>query len=476
MAGRIYLMYNEIMAKVLFFNPPSKDIYLSTNVGMSTHHYPNLTLATLAGNIINKHIVKVVELDLVSNFYDALFSEIRNIKPDIIATTIITPNYSIVKDIMSRVKEQYPHIQTIIGGVHATALPRDVERENCFDIIAIGEGDIVIPELISSSPKGVNGIIYKDPFSGERKRTQEREHIRDLNAMPYPAWQLFPLKKYKHSRLSSRRNPVGLIETSRGCAFRCNFCNKLTFGSIFRAKSPKRVVDEIEYMLRCGFEEIHIIDDSFTQDINRAKLVCVEIMKRGLKFPWSLFNGIRVDMVDLEFFKLAKKAGLWQVGFGIESGDQNILDRVGKGITLYETEKAVRLAKKSGIDTFGFFILGMSDETKESMRKTIDFAKKLPLDLAKFDICIPYPGTPYYEELKATGKIRSFDWSKYNCHQTDEPLYNHPNLDWPTITTYYKRAFNEFYLRPNYVTRRLLRSIWKGDLIPDASHFLNFKW
>ena len=294
--------------------------------------------------------------------------------------------------------------------------------------------------------------------------------------MPYPAWHLFDISKYKNSRLSSRKNPVGLIETSRGCAAQCNFCNKLTFGSRLRTKNPKRVVDEMEYMLRCGFKEIHIADDSFTQDIVRAKEVCREILRRGLKFPWALINGIRVNMVDSEFLSLARKAGCWLVGFGIETGDQEVLNRINKKITIEQIENAVRLTKKAGLDTFGFFIFALAGETEESMKRTIALAKRLPLDIAKVDICVPYPGTPYYQELEAEGRIKSYDWSKYICHQTESPLFDHPNLAWAKIEYYYKKLFREFYLRPSYFLRRFAKSLKRNDLFYDIQYFMKTKW
>ncbi len=444
------------MAKILFFDPPERlDVYLKTNVSIGALSYPSLTLATLAGNLSNGHDVRILDLDLVSDFYGYLFEEIKNFQPDIIAASALTPTYFTVRDIIRKIKEKYPRIKTAVGGAHVTALPEEAAKEGCFDIIATGEGDTVIPELLSSS---------------ERKLTH------DMNSMPYPSWELFTLNKYKHSRLSSRRNPVGLIETSRGCAFQCNFCNKLIFGTEHRIKEPKRVVDEMEYMLKCGFKEIHVADDSFTQKIERAKEVCAEIIRRDLKFPWSLLNGIRVDMVDLEFFKMAKRAGCWQAGFGIESGDQDVLDKVNKGIKLSQIKNAADIAKKAGVDTLGFFILGLSGETEASMARTIEFAKSLPLSIAKFNICIPYPGTPYYNELKSAGRIRSENWSKYNCHQIEEPLFDHPNLSWATIDIYYKKAFREFYLRLPYILSRFTRSLAMGDLIYDICYFFRSKW
>lgn len=453
------------MFKILFFNPPSrKTAYLETNVRVGAPSYPNLTLATLAGHLIKDHEVKIIDLDLTNDAWGYLSKTINDFRPDIVATSIKTPVYNVARELMSEIKKNYPAIKTIVGGVHITAIPREAETAGCFDIIVMGEGDYVLPELL------------KNPLPQEKTILRPRPLIEDINKLPFPAWHLFDLAKYKNSRLSSRKNPVGHIETSRGCSYHCNFCSKLTFGTIYRTKTPKRVVDEMEYMIKCGFKEIHIADDSFTQDIKRAKEVCEEIIRRGLKFPWSLINGVRVNLVDEEFFCLAKKAGLWQTGFGIETGDQTVLEKINKKITLNQVRKAVNAASNAGVDSFGFFIFGLAGETEESMEKTIQFAKSLPLSIAKFDICTPYPGTVFYNELLAQKKILSTDWSSYIVHQIDKPLFIHPNLDWPTISRYYKRAFREFYLRPSYIWRRFWRDLKKGDLFYDLGYFLKSKW
>lgn len=462
------------MAKVLLFSSPFREnIYFSTNIKVGTPSYPNLTLATLAGNLIEDHQVKIVDLDLVPDYVQALMTAIMDFNPDIVASSAKTPEYPAVKDIMVKIKKKYPGVKTIIGGVHATAMTEEVASEKCFDYVAVGEGDTVIPELLSASnPKKVQGLVFKDKKNGKLIYTSKRGLIGDINKLPFPAWRLFDLSKYKNSRLSSRKNPVGHIETSRGCSYHCNFCNKLTFGTVYRVKKPQRVVDEMEYMLACGFKEIHITDDSFTQNIVRAKEVCREIIRRKLKFPWSLINGVRVNLVDAEFFRLAKAAGCWQVGFGIETGNQKVLDMINKQITLNQIRMAVRMANNAGIDTFGFFIFGLAGETEKTMRETIDFAKSLPLDTAKFDVCTPYPGTRYFQELNSEGRIKSKDWSKYNVHQTKELLFDHPNLSWKQISNYYHKAFREFYLRPGFILRRLIKSLRRGDLYYDLLYLI----
>lgn len=462
------------MAKILLFSPPSrKDIYLTTNVKVGAPSYPHMTLATLAGNLIDKHHVKIIDLDLYPNYQKILFNVIKKFKPNIIASSAKTPEYFSVRDLMTKIKNKYPKILTIIGGVHVTVFPEDAVKEKCFDIVAIGEGDKTISDILSSKElRNVPGIVFKDNKSGKIIFTKKRELIQDINKLPYPAWHLFDLSKYTNSRLSSRNNPVGHLETSRGCSYQCNFCNKSIFGINYRVKNVIRVVDEIEYMLKCGFKEIHIIDDSFTQNITRAKEVCREIIRRKLKFSWSLINGVRVNLVDKEFFELAKEAGCWQSGFGIESGDQRVLNMVNKKINLSQIRKAIMTAETAGIDTFGFFIFGLSGETIKSMQKTIAFAKSLPLTTAKFGMCIPYPGTVYFQEINKLGKIKTYDWSKYKIHQTEDPLFEHPNLTWNQISFYRKKAFREFYFRPSYAIRRLKRDIRMGDLFFDIIYFI----
>ena len=260
------------MARILFFNPPSREIvYLKTNVSVGAPSYPNLTFATLAGHLVKQNDVRIVDLDFSQNPEKDLLESIKAFRPDIVASSAKTPDYYAVRALMRKVKDTAPSIATIVGGVHVTACPDEVAQESCFDIMVVGEADTALPEILSSpSPSRIPGLILRQGASGEKVFTGRRPFIDDLNALPFPAWHLFDIKRYKNSRLSSRKNPVGHIETSRGCIAQCNFCNKLTFGSRPRAKDPGRVVDEMEYMLKAGFKEIHVADDSFTQDIQRT--------------------------------------------------------------------------------------------------------------------------------------------------------------------------------------------------------------
>lgn len=283
---------------------------------------------------------------------------------------------------------------------------------------------------------------------------------------------MFDLERYRLLHILSRNNPAGLIETSRGCKGNCNFCNKNTFGRFFRFKSPERVVDEMFYMKSAGFREIHIADDSFSQNLDHAKKTFELLIKKKFDLPISLYSGVRVDCVDRDFFRLAKEAGVWSVSFGIESGNQDILNLAGKGITLTQIENSVTMANKEGLETLGFFMFGLAGETEQTMQETIEFSTKLPLSIAKFDMLVPLPGTRLFNEWDEKGLIVSKDWSNYLFHQTSTPLYNHPTVTWDKIHKYYNRAHRSFYLRPSFITKRLIRDIIKGNFWKDCNLLL----
>lgn len=263
------------MAKLLFLNVPLRDrIYLSTNVKVAAPHYPSLTLATLAGQIPREHDVKVFDCELDNN--PVKLKQLKQgYSPDLVAFSINTPSaktaYTLAKDI----KETFQKAIIVVGGVHATTLPEEVRHTGCFDYLILGKGDFLLNEILSGDIKSSHIVDLK---AGQELPSMSNdvlyENMIDLNTLPFPKWDYFKISAYSNSRISSRGNPVGLIETSRGCAFRCNFCNKKTFGTKFRVKSPDYVVEEFNYLYALGFKEIHIVDDSFTQDLERAKIIC----------------------------------------------------------------------------------------------------------------------------------------------------------------------------------------------------------
>jgi len=341
--------------------------------------------------------------------------------------------------------------------------------------LVIGEGDLVLPEIVSGkSLSEIRGIAYRT--SAGIVVNPPAERIQDLDALAFPAWHLYDVPKYRSPGVMARRNPAGWIETSRGCPFDCCYCNKSVFGRSFRAKSPDRVIRDIRHTLAAGFNEIHIADDMFTTDVARVKTICRELLRQDIRCPWATVTGIRVDRGDQEMFDLMARAGCYRVSFGIESGNQAVLDRIGKGIRLDQVESAVGMAKKAGLETCGFFILALPGETVATMRETIDFACRLDLDWAKVSVMTPIPGSRIYQELAAQGRLRIKDWSKFNLYMPTNEIFEHAELDWPTVDRYFRSFYREFYFRPRQIFRKLGSGIRHGTIGSDILQFFRTDW
>lgn len=456
------------MKRVLLMNMPSSiELYKKSKLKAAIAPRPFLSLAMLAANVLETgNDAKILDLQLSTQPIKDTVNMINNYNPDFVGLTFTTPLYSEAKRLSNFIRKNFPKIKIISGGVHTSIVPEQVLKETDIDIAAYGEGDITIREIVTGKPlKIIRGIFYKDE-KGKIHKNLPRPLVENLDSLPFPAWHLFPVDKYKNPKMMARKNPVGTIETSRGCLFSCTYCNKKIFGRCFRKKSVKRVADEFEHLKKSGFNEVHVWDDMFSTDLQRGKDICDEMIRRKINIPWQLDCGVRVNSVDQEFFHKLKKAGCYKVAFGFESGNQKILNRIKKGILLQQSMNAIRMAKEAGLETIGFFMLGLPDETLETMNDTIDFAIKLDPDYAKTTLLVPFPGTEIYNEWKEKGVIKSEDWSKYNDHSPSK-VYNHPNLDWKTLERYYNLFYKKFYIRPKYIAKRFLRSLVKGELLYD---------
>lgn len=456
--------------KTLFICPPNTiEVYGKKKDVVP--RIPYISLASLAGSLIRANYdVHIVDLSVIDDIDKELKEKIEIFKPDYIGITFTTPLSKQAFKLAESIKKFSPASILMGGGVHATTLPHETLKSSVFDLIFIGEAEETILEVVSGRDwKEIAGIAYKK--DGEIFINPRRPLICDLDTLPFPAWHLYDLPKYKTARICTRKSRVGAIETSRGCVFGCNYCNKTVFQRLFRAKSPERVVDELEYMLKFGFEEIHFWDDGFSTDLDRAKEICRLIVKRKLNFPWNVFNGMRVDRLDKELLVLMKQAGCYGLSIGVESGNQEILNIVNKIITLNQVRQAVKLIKEVGLDITGFFILGLDGETEKTMQDTINFAKELDLDFPKAMITVPLPGTPLFEKWNTGGYIRSYNWEEYVFHPEGGTVYNHPNLKFEVIKKYYDKFYRELYLTPHYVWKRLKMGIRTGGIFQDFYYF-----
>ena len=434
--------------RILFIQP--SDAHVDGSLKGGVWHAPPLGIASLAAFVREKgHTPKI--LDLAIDHRDP-FKLCREFSPDFIGFSVTTPLLLGAYSLAKSMKESFPNSKIIFGGPHPSTDIKGILEKDFVDFVVFGEGELTLAELLDAkSLHSIRGLAYKQ--AGRIVINPCRDAVKDLDALPIPAYDLLLIHKYPNHPLSIRTPSIPII-TSRGCPFGCTYCNKSVFGRTFRKMSYRKVVDLMQHLMhRYGIREFQIVDDTFTLDKERVKDICKEILKRRLNIKWMTPNGIRAGSVDTETLRLMKKAGCHYLYIGIESGSPRILQRIKKQITLDAVKQTVKLINKAGIHVGGFFMIGLPDETEEDIQKTIDFAKSLDLDSVKFGIMVPLPGTEVFEEFKQKGFIKNFDYSSYFWHK--EPVFETPLLSKETLFKYYKKSYHEFYLRPKYILRKL---------------------
>jgi len=339
-----------------------------------------------------------------------LEGKIVDFAPEIVGITSVTMNYPIASRILRDCKEIDGNIITVIGGPHVSFWAEEaLEEAPWIDIVVRGEGEYTMLEIArGKSLKEIDGIAFSE--NGGVVLTEPRQWIENLDELPFPARHLFPLSRYR--ALSS---DCGLI-TSRGCPFHCIFClGPKMVGKKGRFRNIKLIVDEIEEILEYGFKTINMADDLFTLNRKHLYAFCDEVMARKLKFKWSANS--RVDTVDPELLGKMKEAGCFFICYGVESGNQKILDIARKKITLEKIKEAVKLSKDAGIKSLASFIIGLPGETKKTLKESVNFAEELGPYYA-FHLLAPFPGTEVWERREEYGlRILTDDWLKYTANE-----------------------------------------------------------
>jgi radical SAM superfamily enzyme YgiQ (UPF0313 family) len=426
---------------------------------------PPLGIASLAA-VIEKNGFPVEILD--ANALQLSDNDVaeRSDGEDVVGITAMTPNINSAIRIVKSIKQRNPKITIILGGSHATILSEEIMNKIPeIDIIVKGEGEETIVELYKGLIKGSNlkkidGIIYRD--HGLIENNSSRKHIKDLDSLPFLAYHLLPLDKYAFHPPHGQRYPIMAMLTSRGCPYNCIFCSKTIFGRDIRYQTPSRIVDEIEYLnTKFHVKEIAFYDDVFTLDKKRVLAFTKELKERKLDILWACES--RVNLVTEQLLKEMKKSGCYMIAYGIESGNQMILDNLRKGITLDQIRSTVALTHKLGIQSIGYFMLGSPGDTSQTIRQTIDFAKSLPLDFVQFSIVIPYPGSDLYQ-LYLKSENKNIDWENFvyaSLNSSNIPVFETNTLSKADLQRWNSTAYKEFYFRFSYILSRLgnLRSI-----------------
>ena len=466
------------MANVLLINPSYNPSYGGVKASIVNPIMPTLGLATIAATALQKnHKVEILDLSWRPYDFDLVKNRILKNKPDIVGVTATTPLMNQLRDISVLAKDISKNILVVGGGSHPSALPRETLKESMLDAVFVGEADYTFSDICDGNNlENIPGLFYKNNeniFS-----TTVRPPISNLDDLPMPAWHLYNINDYyKMSRLLAKKLPVTMAEFSRGCVFRCDFCaSKITLALGYRKKTPERCAEEVKLMYSLGYREFSLADDIFTSDQKWAKEVCESISRTKIDMSWSCSNGIRVESADKDLFQALRRAGCYRVSFGFESGNNEVLKTFGKGgrATVEQARIAVKTARSAGIDTNGYFMLGLSPDTEKTMSDTIEFARSIPLDMMKFGIAIAFPGTKMFNTYVKKKLVRSFDWDEYFIY-TDKNLFAHEHLSYEKIQEYTKKAYRLCILfNPGFWFRRFIRGIKTGEFFWDFYYAMKF--
>lgn len=465
--------------KILLINPPHKNT-ITTNIPKIIEEgigfIPPLGLMYIAGYIKKNtnHEIEILDCNVENIDYDELKTEIEIRKPDIIGITTMTFTLIDVIKTLQIAKQVNNNIKIILGGPHPTIYPNETASIKGVDFCIIGEGEKPIKELLENINdyerlKNIKGLAFK--FNGQIINNGQSEFITNLDDVPSPARQLTHYKKYFSS--VSPNFPITTMFTSRGCPYKCLFCDRPQLGKIFRARSAENIVNEMEECEKMGIKEIFMYDDTFGADRQRVIDICSEIKKRNLVIAWDIRT--RVNTVDQEILEKLKGAGCQRIHYGVEAGTQKILNVLRKGITLEMAEKAFKLTKKIGIQTLAYFMIGSPTETKEDILETIKFMKKLNPDYTHIAITTPYPSTDLYR-MYLEQKVPSYDcWKKFAENPTPgfQPPFWEKELSKKELFSLLKKAYRSFYMRPGYILKKIIQIKSARELWTKAKAGLN---
>lgn len=416
------------------------------------------------------HRVQIMdgEVDQIDNA--TMAAAVAKIRPDLFGITATTAQANQAFALAAAVKAESPDTFVVLGGAHASALTEECLQESPhLDAVAFGEGEQTVIELAArvrdrASLEGLHGVAYR--VGDAITVNPSRELIEDLDTLPFPAWDLIPMHRYTASTwFPNKVKQYTNIFTSRGCPYGCTFCGaKTTWTRKFRARSPENVVDEMQAAYtQLQIPNFFISDDLFTLQRKRVMAICELMLERGLHVTWTCLS--RVNTVDAEMLALMKRAGCYLISFGLESGSQEVLDRLDKGTTVEQGIKAVELARAAGIRILGSFMIGSPGETPETVEQTIRLIRRLKLDEIALGVTTAYPGTDLFDTFGAD--VKGLDWNKalaFNPSAADHAsvFLKCTDLEDDQIRQLFHKAMREAVLyNPRLVLRRLshLRSV-----------------
>ena len=455
------------MTKILFLNLPykfniSRASRWPEKTKSGTLYYP-YWLAYALG-VSQKEGFECKLIDCITNelTVEQTVEKVKKYNPDYIMTETTTATCDYDYNTLNQIKKENPNTKIIIGGTHATILPEQVlEKCPAIDYVVRQEYDYTVPDIIKNNDnlEQVLGITYRE--NNEIKHTEDRPPLENLDELPYVSKVYQKFLDVNDYAYAFAQKPMIQIVSSRGCPNHCNFCSypSTMGGRNYRTRSITDLADEFEYILKemPEIKEIFIEDDTFTVDQKRVRDFCDEIIKRGLKPIWSC--NTRVDLT-YETMKKMKDAGCRLLVCGYESGNQQVLNDIKKGITLKQSQEFAENARKLDIKVFGCFMIGLTGDNLETIEETYEFAKKVYPDMCFFQQAVPFPGTEFYNWAKENNYLITEDYSKWlnedgylNC------LVDYPYADHKEIEKIRDNLMSKYYFSFAYIGKTFLANL-----------------
>jgi len=422
---------------------------------------PPLSLIFIASflRIHKKNVVfKFFDFEATKTTLDLQIAQICKLNPHLIALTATSLSIKPALELAKIIKGKLKKTPIVLGGSHVTAVPK--QKYPNINSVIIGEGEQAFVDIFERIKKG-----KKIP------KKIKANYLKNIDFMP--AWDLIDFKLYSGFN-PARFNPQALVLWSRGCPFNCVFCSNCVWRASIprvRFRSPKNIVDELQLLNKhYGIKEFFVADDELNTNPKWLIKICNEIIKRRLEISWKGQVRVNKQLTPTNLFKKMRQAGCWHLAWGIENGQDHILEAINKKITILEIRRALRLAKKANIKNMGLFMLGniwtdnlgkLQGENYNDCLKSIDFAKKLRdrglLDFANFNIATPYPGSQMWNISKKFGLLnRSFINSPSELMDFHEVTFTHPNLSEENLRKLHKISWITFSFNLKLIFKQIL--------------------
>jgi radical SAM superfamily enzyme YgiQ (UPF0313 family) len=394
----------------------------------------------------------VAERSTVSSFLERLGS----FRPDLLIVETATTSLAHDLAVLDLVRARQPEARIAVCGPHVSMLPDEALRSPSVDFVIMGEPEITALELThalggGNDYAGIPGLAFRNG-AGDVFQNPRREMMADLDVLPYPMRRGLPMNRYNVPGFPA---PVVYMYASRGCPYVCNFC--LWVQTIFDRhryvpRSPARIVDEIQHVMKefPDTKSLFFDDDTFNIGKDRLREFAAEMKRRGVRIPWGM--NARADNWDAGLVRDLRDTGLFNVRFGIESGDPEVLARSGKALNLDEVRENLRLFREMGIKNHLNFMVGLAGESWDSIKSTVKFVKSVPADSVQFTVAVPFPKTEYYNDLDAGGLLVSRNWDDYHAGGT--AVMSTQRMSAEEIERAIRWVRRRVYLSPRFIIRR----------------------